>query len=109
MCVHAVLICVQTGTMGKACTVYKDIGKLANDLLTKDFKQVGKTTVEIESKTASGVVSAVVLPPPKQQPSTRRRTRPHACAARARAPRRTRPHACAAPAPASCADLHAKG
>jgi len=41
--------------MGKACTVYKDIGKLANDLLTKDFKQVGKTTVEIESKTASGV------------------------------------------------------
>ena len=62
MCVRAVLICVQTGTMGKACTVYKDIGKLANDLLTKDFKQVGKTTVEIESKTASGVVSAVVLP-----------------------------------------------
>ena len=49
---------VQTGTMGKACTVYKDIGKLANDLLTKDLKQVGKTTVEIESKTASGVVSA---------------------------------------------------
>merc|ERR1719473_2145791 len=41
--------------MGKGCTVFKDIGKAANDLLTKDFKQVGKTTVELESKTASGV------------------------------------------------------
>jgi voltage-dependent anion channel protein 2 len=34
--------------------VFKDIGKACNDLLTKDFK-VGKTTVELKSKTASGV------------------------------------------------------
>ena len=41
--------------MGKACTIYKDIGKSCGDLLSKDFK-VGKTTVELKSKTASGVV-----------------------------------------------------
>jgi len=35
-------------------TVFKDIGKLCNDLLTKDYK-VGKTTVEVKSKTPSGV------------------------------------------------------
>jgi len=40
--------------MGKTATVYKDIGKLANDLLTKDYK-VGKTIVEVKSKTPSGV------------------------------------------------------
>jgi len=40
--------------MGKACTIYKDIGKSCGDLLSKDFK-VGKTTVELKSKTASGV------------------------------------------------------
>jgi len=40
--------------MGKGCTVFKDIGKACNDLLTKDFK-VGKTTVEVKSKTPSGV------------------------------------------------------
>ena len=44
--------------MGKSCTVFKDIGKACNDLLTKDFK-VGKTTVELKSKTASGVVRAL--------------------------------------------------
>lgn len=40
--------------MGKSATIFKDIGKACNDLLTKDFK-VGKTTVEVKSKTPSGV------------------------------------------------------
>jgi voltage-dependent anion channel protein 2 len=40
--------------MPKTATVFKDIGKLCNDLLTKDYK-VGKTTIEVKSKTASGV------------------------------------------------------
>jgi voltage-dependent anion channel protein 2 len=40
--------------MPKTATVFKDIGKLCNDLLTKDYK-VGKTTVEVKSKTPSGV------------------------------------------------------
>lgn len=40
--------------MGKTATVFKDIGKACNDLLTKDYK-VGKTTVEVKSKTPSGV------------------------------------------------------
>ena len=43
--------------MPKTCTVFKDIGKACNDLLTKDFK-VGKTTVELKSTTSSGVVRA---------------------------------------------------
>lgn len=37
-----------------AATVFKDIGKACNDLLSKDFK-VGKTTVEVKSKTSTGV------------------------------------------------------
>lgn len=40
--------------MGKTATVFKDIGKACNDLLSKDFK-VGKTEVEFKSKTPSGV------------------------------------------------------
>jgi len=40
--------------MGKTATVFKDIGKACNDLLSKDYK-VGKTTVEVKSKTPSGV------------------------------------------------------
>jgi len=40
--------------MGKSCTVYKDIGKACSDLLSKDYK-VGKTIVEVKSKTPSGV------------------------------------------------------
>jgi voltage-dependent anion channel protein 2 len=40
--------------MPKTATVYKDIGKLCNDLLSKDYK-VGKTIVEVKSKTSSGV------------------------------------------------------
>lgn len=40
--------------MGKGATVFKDIGKACNDLLSKDFK-VGKTIVEVKSSTASGV------------------------------------------------------
>jgi len=40
--------------MGKSATVFKDIGKACNDLLSKDFK-VGKSTVEVKSKTKSGV------------------------------------------------------
>ena len=40
--------------MGKSATIFKDIGKACNDLLTKDFK-VGKTTVEVKSNTPSGV------------------------------------------------------
>lgn len=40
--------------MPKSATVFKDIGKACNDLLTKDFK-VGKTEVEVKSKTPSGV------------------------------------------------------
>jgi len=41
-------------TMGKTATVFKDIGKACNDLLTKDYK-VGKSTVELKSKTSNGV------------------------------------------------------
>jgi len=40
--------------MPKTCTVFKDIGKLCNDLLSKDYK-VGKATVEVKSKTPSGI------------------------------------------------------
>jgi len=40
--------------MGKQCTAFKDIGKACSDLLSKDYK-VGKTTVEVKSKTPSGV------------------------------------------------------
>jgi len=40
--------------MGKTATVFKDIGKACNDLLSKDYK-VGKTIVEVKSKTPSGV------------------------------------------------------
>jgi len=40
--------------MGKGATVFKDLGKTCSDLLSKDYK-VGKTTVEIKSKTPSGV------------------------------------------------------
>jgi len=40
--------------MPKTATVFKDIGKLCNDLLSKDYK-VGKATVEVKSKTPSGV------------------------------------------------------
>ena len=40
--------------MGKSATVYKDIGKLCSDLLSKDYK-VGKTVVEVKSKTPSGI------------------------------------------------------
>ena len=37
-----------------ACACDSRSGKLCNDLLTKDYK-VGKTTIEVKSKTASGV------------------------------------------------------
>jgi hypothetical protein len=37
-----------------AASQFKDIGKACSDLLSKDFK-TGKTTVEIESKTSSGI------------------------------------------------------
>jgi voltage-dependent anion channel protein 2 len=40
--------------MPKTATVFKDIGKLCNDLLSKDYK-VGKNVVEVKSKTPSGV------------------------------------------------------
>jgi len=40
--------------MGKAATAFKDIGKACSDLLTKDYK-VGKSTVEVKSKTSNGV------------------------------------------------------
>jgi len=40
--------------MGKGATAFKDIGKACSDLLSKDYK-VGKTTVEVKSKTPSGV------------------------------------------------------
>ena len=40
--------------MGKGVTVFKDIGKACKDLLGKDY-DVGKTTVEVKSKTSSGV------------------------------------------------------
>ena len=40
--------------MPKTATVFKDIGKLCSDLLSKDYK-VGKTIVEVESKTPAGV------------------------------------------------------
>jgi len=41
-------------TMGKTATAFKDIGKACSDLLTKDYK-VGKSTVEVKSKTSNGV------------------------------------------------------
>ena len=37
-----------------APAVFKDLGKLANDLLTKDYK-LGKSTVEVKTKTANNV------------------------------------------------------
>jgi voltage-dependent anion channel protein 2 len=40
--------------MGKAVTTFKDLGKACSDLLSKEF-DVGKTTVEVKSPTASGV------------------------------------------------------
>jgi len=40
--------------MGKTAVVFKDIGKACNDLLSKDYK-VGKSSVEVKSKTSSGV------------------------------------------------------
>jgi voltage-dependent anion channel protein 2 len=40
--------------MGKTATAFKDIGKACSDLLTKDYK-VGKSTVEVKSKTSNGV------------------------------------------------------
>ena len=40
--------------MPKTATVFKDIGKLCSDLLSKDYK-VGKTIVEVESKTPAGI------------------------------------------------------
>jgi voltage-dependent anion channel protein 2 len=40
--------------MGKAAIAFKDIGKAASDLLSKDFK-VGKNSVEVKSKTLNGV------------------------------------------------------
>jgi voltage-dependent anion channel protein 2 len=40
--------------MGKSATAFKDIGKACSDLLTKDYK-VGKSTVEVKSKTSNGV------------------------------------------------------
>jgi voltage-dependent anion channel protein 2 len=40
--------------MGKAATAFKDIGKACSDLLTKDYK-VGKSTVEVKTKTSNGV------------------------------------------------------
>ena len=40
--------------MGKTVTVFKDIGKACKDLLGKDY-DVGKSTVEVKSKTSSGV------------------------------------------------------
>jgi len=40
--------------MGKGATAFKDIGKACSDLLTKDYK-VGKSTVEVKSKTSNGV------------------------------------------------------
>jgi len=40
--------------MGKTATVYKDIGKVCSDLLSKDFT-VGKNSVEVKSKLPSGV------------------------------------------------------
>jgi voltage-dependent anion channel protein 2 len=36
---------------------FKDIGKTCKDLLTKDY-DVGKNTVELESKTPNGIVRA---------------------------------------------------
>lgn len=40
--------------MGKTVTAFKDIGKACSDLLTKDYK-VGKTTVELKTKTPNGI------------------------------------------------------
>lgn len=40
--------------MGKAVTAFKDIGKACSDLLTKDYK-VGKSTVELKTKTPNGI------------------------------------------------------
>ena len=40
--------------MGKTVTVFKDIGKACKDLLGKDY-DVGKSTVEVKSKTPAGV------------------------------------------------------
>jgi len=40
--------------MGKVAHAVKDLGKAGSDLLSKDYK-VGKTTVEVKSKTPSGV------------------------------------------------------
>jgi len=40
--------------MGKGATAFKDIGKACSDLLTKDYT-VGKSTVEVKSKTSNGV------------------------------------------------------
>jgi len=40
--------------MGKTATAFKDIGKACSDLLSKDYT-VGKSTVEVKSKTSNGV------------------------------------------------------
>ena len=48
--VHARLACVDS----RPASQFKDIGKACSDLLSKDFK-VGKTTVEVETKTSSGI------------------------------------------------------